>query len=173
MSTLLDDQTKLGNAEAVAVKLRVGLDTLLNAASDLEAAMDGTTGEFKEELDELRKAIRIAANLIGKRENREQQEDIDSTTLTEDMLRFYTDRLRVVTNYETGASEDEIDRLEFENEMLRQDKNRYRDENVEMKAITLELLSAAEMVSNFNWKNNRTHLLEIVNAAIDKAKEKI
>lgn len=34
-----------------------------------------------------------------------------------------------------------------------------------------ELLEALEMVSSFNWKNNRTHLLEIVNAAIAKAKE--
>ena len=34
-----------------------------------------------------------------------------------------------------------------------------------------DMLEALKMVSNFNWKNNRTHLLEIVNAAIVKANE--
>lgn len=41
--------------------------------------------------------------------------------------------------------------------------------NAALIATAPDLLEALKMVSNFNWKNNRTHLLEIVNAAIDKA----
>jgi hypothetical protein len=42
--------------------------------------------------------------------------------------------------------------------------------NARLIAAAPELLEALEMVSNFNWRNNRTHLLEIVDAAIAKAR---
>lgn len=42
--------------------------------------------------------------------------------------------------------------------------------NARLIAAAPELLEALKMAANFNWKNNRTHLLEIVNVAIAKAK---
>ncbi len=64
----LSDAQKIDHLETLLYKQELATQILLDAAGDLDAAMDGATSEFNAELRELGKAMKQAVHLMRKKQ---------------------------------------------------------------------------------------------------------
>lgn len=112
----------------------------------MSVSMEQIRADIYEEIFEALRLPYSTAESVNDRAHRLTDKAIKHSQISKmsEAIRFYEDRLRLIKDSDTGGTEDEIDRLQFELEMVKIDKKKFSIELHDLKHAIREALCQIE-----------------------------